>query len=182
MLKNKFSKLHFGLSRLSSVKRNNYKGGTIINVIVGLVFLGLMAAMILWVMKSWGEAGQEYLTGVKKTEIKATTAACQLHLNQVRTTIQMYAMNNDKMPESFDALVEETGDSKIFRCPEPNSPKYSYIPGQSLDSPPENILVYDSQPVHNGMSNVLRVNGSIESLTPEQLKAAIEKTKTHLKK
>ncbi len=182
MLNNKNSQLHVRPLRLHSVKQNNNKGGTIINIIVALVFLGLMAAGILWVMKTTGEAGSEYVQGMVNTQNKASVLKCQMNLQTIYKSIQLFAITSDKLPETFQELVDEVGDSRVFQCSEPNSPKFVYIPGQTLDSPPENILVYEPQPVHNGMSNVLRVNGSVDMFSPGQLQAAIDQTRAHLRK
>ncbi len=168
----KNSKLHIS---------SHYKGGTIINVIVVLVLLGLMAFVILKVMKSVGQAGGEYATGMVNTQNKATLLKCQINLQTIWKDIQIYSISEDKLPDSFEDLSDYSSGSSLFRCPEPNSPKYVYILGQRPDSPPENILVYEPQPVHNGLCNILCVNGNVEMITPEQLQAAVEQTKAHLR-
>ncbi|MHC4116157.1 MAG: hypothetical protein ACYSWO_01490 [Planctomycetota bacterium] len=35
-------------------------GGTIVNIIVALVFFGLLGYGIMWLMKGFGEAGEQY--------------------------------------------------------------------------------------------------------------------------
>ena len=169
-------------NRIISALQCRRHGGTIINVITALIFFGLIAAGILWVIKTAGDMGGEYTTAMVKTQNKATLLKCQQNLYGINQSIQAYGLSNDELPESFDELVEVVGMTQIFQCPEPNSPKYAYIPGQNLDSPPDNILLYEPEPVHGGKGNVLRVNGSIDLLTPEELQAAIEQTKAHLRK
>ncbi|MBN1972683.1 MAG: hypothetical protein JW787_03535 [Sedimentisphaerales bacterium] len=159
-----------------------YRGGTLINIIVAIIFFGLIGYGVLWVIRQTGEAGQEYAQGMVNTTNKATAAACTMNMRTIWTSIQMYSITNDGLPESFAELVSEVGDSRVFQCPEPNSPKYEYIPGQTLNSPGENILLYEPKPVHSGMCNVLRVSGAIELITPEELQAALEQTKAHLRR
>jgi hypothetical protein len=173
---------NFSFGRYESMSRHHNRGGTIINIITAVIFFGLIAAGVLWVIKQTGQAGQQYGQAVVNTQNKATTFVCQHNMRQIWAVIQMDSMSNDKLPDSFDELVNDVGDSRVFKCPEPNSPTYVYIPGQTLDSPPENILLYEPQPVHGGMCNVLKVSGQIESIGQQELQAAIEQTKAHLRK
>ena len=164
-----------------SVLHEKRSGGTIINIITTVIFFGLIAFGVMWVMKQTGEQVEQYSQTMVNVQNKATITACSMNLNTIRKSLQMYAITNDGLPESFDELAREVGNSRVFQCPEPNSPKYSYVPGQTLNSPGENILLYEPKPVHNGMCNILRVNGTIELLTPEELQAALEQTKAHLR-
>jgi hypothetical protein len=168
-------------NRVVSVLHEKRRGGTIANIITAVIFFGLIAAGVLWVIKTAGQMGGEYANDMVTTQNKATTLKCQTNLRAIWQNLQIYALSNDKFPESFDELVDFSGSSKLFQCPEPNSPKYAYIPGQSMDSPGDNIVLYEPEPVHNGSGNALRVNGTIELLTPEELQAALEQTKAHLR-
>lgn len=179
MYKNKKSKIIRNMKKFSYPKRS---GGTIIDIIAVVVVIGLVLGGVMWVMKTAGEAGQEYERGMVNAENKATVLVCTSNMGQIYKILQMYAMTEDELPDSYDALVSEVGDSRVFHCPEPNSPNYEYIPGQTLSSPPDNILLYEPAAVHNGMCNVLRVSGKVELLSPEELQAAIEQTKAHLKR
>jgi hypothetical protein len=173
---------NFQFGRYENLSHYHNRGGTIINIITAIIFFGLIAAGVLWVIKQTGQAGQEYAQGMVNTQNKATTFVCQSNMRQIWAVIQMDSMNNDKLPDSFDELVNDVGDSRVFKCPEPNSPAFAYIPGQTLDSPPDNILLYEPQPVHGGLCNVLRASGKIESISPQELQAALEQTKAHLRK
>lgn len=179
-------------------KRNNYKskylyraslhiravnrnGGTIINIITAVIFFGLIAFGVMWVLKQTGEEVGEYTRGVVNTQKKATTLSCQINLRTIYQNLQIYGIENNEFPSSFKEIEDWSGDSKLFRCPDPNGQEYIYIPGQRLNSPPQNILVYEPEPVHNGGCNVLRVNGMIDLVSPEELQAALKETKAHLK-
>jgi len=159
-----------------SVRRQNCQGGTIINIITLIIFLGLIALGVLWVIKNVGEAGQQYTEAMVNTQNKAMNVTCQMNLRSIGQNIQMYALSNDSFPPSLEALISWSGSTQLFQCPDPDGGKYVYIPGQNNNMPPANILVYEPNPVHNGCCNVLRLNLQIESLSPEQLKQAIEQT------
>jgi len=152
-------------------------GGTIINVITGLILFGLIGFAVYWVIKTTGQAGEQYMTGMVKTQKKATTITCQMNLRSIGQTLQTYAISNESFPADQQELVNFAGyGSKLFHCPDPNGGEYIYIPGQRSDKSTPSILVYESKPVHNGMCNVLLSDGQIVMLSPEELKQAIEAT------
>ncbi len=155
-------------------------GGTITNILIAGIVIVLIGIGVMSLMKQAGETTQEYAEGMVNTTNKASSIACTMNMSQIFQVLQMYSMTEDKLPESYDDLVSEVGMTQVFHCSEPNAPNYTYIPGQTLSSPSDNILLYESVPVHSGRCNVLRVSGRVEMLTPEELQAAIEQTKAHL--
>ena len=156
---------------------NNYKAR---NIIIGLAILALMVYGIMWIAKGTGEAVQEYGQGINNTQSQASNLKCQMNMRTIWQSIQLYSISHDDLPKSFDELVDEVGTIQVFQCSEPNTPRFEYIPGQRLDSPQDNILLYEPAAAHNGKCNVLRVSGIIDQLTIEELQAAIEQTKAHL--
>lgn len=152
------------------------RGGTIINVLVGIIFFGGMAMGIWWIFKQVGDAGQQYTTGMINTTHRASDLKCQTNMRSIWQSMQAYAISNDEFPGSQERLIEYCGYSRLFRCDEPNAPPYVYIPGQRPDMPPTNVLVYEPQPVHEGRSTVLFLGGQIALLKPEELKPAVEAT------
>jgi prepilin-type processing-associated H-X9-DG protein len=159
------------------IPRTRVHGGTIINVITGLIFFGLIGFGVYWVIKTTGQAGEQYATAMVKTHDKAMTITCQMNLRSIHQTLQTYAISNEAFPASQEELVNFAGyGSKLFHCPDPNGSEYIYIPGQRSDESAPAILVYESKPVHNGKCNVLLSDGQIVPLTPEELKQAIEAT------
>jgi archaellum component FlaF (FlaF/FlaG flagellin family) len=167
---------------LLPARRANLPGGTIINIITAIIFFGLIALGVLWVIKNVGEAGQQYTEGMINTQNKAVTVKCQLNMRAIAQNIQIYALSNDSFPPSLEALIEFSGSTQLFQCPDPNGSKYVYIPGQNNNMPPTNILLYETKPVHNGCCNVLRLNRQIELLSPEELQQAVEQTLASLRK
>ena len=157
------------------------RGGTLVNVVTALIFFGLLGFGLWWVIKSIGGAGQQYSEVLIDTKYTATTVKCQTNLRAIGQNLQMYAISNEGFPPSLQALVQWSGNSKLFQCPGADGQKYVYIPGQSPDMSGENVLLYEPKAVHDGRCNVLRLNGQIELLTPEQLQAAVARTRASLR-
>jgi hypothetical protein len=157
-------------------KKETYRGGTIINIVTAVIFFGLIALGVLWVIKNIGQAGRQYTEGMIKTQNKALTVKCQLNLRTIAQNIQMYALSNDSFPPSLETLIEFSGTTQLFQCPDPEGGKYVYIPGQNNNMPSTNILLYEPKPVHDGCCNVLRLNRQIELLRPEEAQQAVKQT------
>lgn len=151
-------------------------GGTVVNVITVLILAGLLGFALLWVIRSVGEAGQQYTEALINTQDKATVLTCQTNLRAIWQNIQVYSVSNGRFPPSAEVLMEFSGNSRLFRCPAPDGGEYVYIPGQNADMFPGNVLLFEREPVHDGRCNVLRLNGQIELLTAEQLKEAVAAT------
>jgi hypothetical protein len=161
---------------LLPIRRSRSHGGTIVNIITFIIFFGLIALGVLWVIKNVGQAGQQYTDGMIKTQNKAVNVSCQMNMRTIGQNLQMYALSNESFPPSLEALISWSGNTQLFQCPDPEGGKYVYIPGQNNNMPPTNILIYEPNPVHNVCCNVLRLNLQIESLSPEQLQQAIKQT------
>jgi hypothetical protein len=159
-----------------SVYRGDLRGGTIVNIITAVIFFGLLALGIWWVIKSLGEAGQQYTETLIETRYAAETVKCQSNLRAIWQNVQMYAVTNGTFPPSIEALKEFSGDSRLFRCPLPDGPEYVYIRGQNGDMSAENVLLYEPKAVHDGKCSVLRLGGRLELLSPEELQAAVATT------
>jgi len=165
--------------RRSVVRRpvRGTRGGTIINLVVGLVFLGLLILGFRWIFQQVGDAGEQYTTGMINTTHRASELKCQTNMRTIYQSIQMYAISNEEFPGSQQQLVEYCGySSRLFRCDEPNAPQYVYIPGQRPNMPGTNVLVYEPEPVHEGRCTVLFLSGQIALLEPEELKMAVQAT------
>jgi len=156
-------------------------GGTVINVIVALIFFGLLAFGILWLIKGFGEVGQQYSDAMVQTKYNAITVKCQTNLRAIGQNIQIYAVSNEGFPPSQEELMEFSGNTQLFRCPAPDGEKYIYISGQNGGMSPANILVYEPKCVHDGRCGVLRLGGQLELLTPEELQQALEQTRASIR-
>jgi hypothetical protein len=156
-------------------------GGTIINIITALIFFGLLAGGVLWLIKGFGDVGKQYNQAMVNATHKAEMVRCQTNLRAIDQNIQMYAISNDGFPPSLEALVQYSGTKQLFHCPDPNGVDYVYIPGQNPDMPPDNVLVYEPKPMHEGRCSVLRLNGELDLLTPDQLQQALERTRATIR-
>jgi hypothetical protein len=180
--KKEFTRVKLARHGFQPARRAGPHGGTIINIITAIIFFGLIALGVLWVIKNVGQAGQQYTEGMIKTQNKAVNVKCQLNMRTIAQNIQIYALSNDSFPPSLEALIEFSGSTQLFQCPDPEGGKYVYIPGQNNSMPPMNILLYETKPVHDGCCNVLRLNRQIELLTPEQVQQAVAQTLAGLRK
>jgi hypothetical protein len=151
-------------------------GGTIINLVFALIVLGLIGWGVWWIIKSFGQAGQQYTQTMVDTKFTAETVKCQTNLRAIAQNIQIYALSNEGFPPSLEDLVKWSGSTKLFKCPSADGGEYIYIPGQNSGMPTSNVLVYESKPVHDGRCNVLRLGGQIELLTAEELKRSVAQT------
>jgi hypothetical protein len=167
--------------RSMSIRRADSNGGTIINIIVAVIFFGLLALGILWIIRSFGELGGQYTEAMVETKYKAVTVKCQTNLRTIGQNIQMYAISNERFPPSLKALVEWSGNTQLFRCPAPDGEEYVYISGQNGSMSPANVLLYEPKPIHDGRCSVLRLGGQIELLTPEELQQAVGRTLASLR-
>jgi len=165
---------------MSNTRRDH--GGRIIDVMAIAIVLVLVGMFIWWVIKSWGQAGQQYTDAMIKTADKATDLTCQSYMQEIFKNLYAYAVSNERFPESQSELTQFIGSTKQFHCPDPNGSQYVYVPGQSGDMSSSNVLLYESKPVHDGKCNVLFLGGQIEQLTPEELKRAADATAARLRR
>lgn len=161
--------------------RNKY-GGTVINIITAVVFFGLLAYGIVWLMKSYGRAGEQYAETMVQAKHDATSVKCQMNLRAIGQNLHMYAVANGTYPESLEELMRFSGNTRLFKCPSPEGEQYKYIAGHGRNSPDSNVVLFEPKPVHDGRAGVLRLGGQVELLTPEELQQAINQTLANLKR
>lgn len=162
-------------------RRGDVDIGKLIGIVIALIILGLFGFGIWWVIKSVGEAGQQYTNVLIDTRHKAMVIQCQTNLQAIWQDLQTYAVSNERFPPSLEALVEWGANPQLLQCQAPDGQRYVYIPGQHGDMPGRNVLVYEPKAVHDGRCSILRLNGQIELLTPEQAQLAVTETRTRLK-
>ncbi len=160
----------------SSMPSRSRRGGTIINILTGVIFFGLLAAGALWVIKTMGDTGRQYTTAMVNTQNKATTLNCQMNFRSVAQCLQTYAIGEESFPDSQEELASFCGSARLLRCPDPCGVDYVYIPGARADMPPTTVLLYEPKPVHEGRCNVLFLDGRIEALTPDALQPLLDAT------
>jgi hypothetical protein len=173
-------KLSFS-QRFISIQRGSVDVGKLIGIIISLIVLGLLGIGIAWIVKSTGEAGSQYTGAMVNTKRRAVALQCQMNLNTIWQNLRMYAIEKQSFPPSLKTLADWGADSQLLRCPAPDGGQYVYIPGQNENMPGQNVLVYEQKAAHDGCCNLLRVNGQIDLLTPEQVKAEVNKTYIRLR-
>ena len=179
-LRSKFSgNIHF--KKPINYHRLHLHGGSIINLLIALIVLGLIGLGIRWIVKNLGQAGQQYTQTMIDTTYTAETVKCQTNMRAIAQNIQIYALGNEGFPSSLEELVQWSGSTQLFKCPSPDAGEYVYIPGQNSSMPPSNVVLYESKPVHDGRCSVLRLGGQIELLTPEELQQALTQTQASLR-
>ena len=121
-----------------------------------------------------------YLETVVGARKLAETVADKVHMRALWTSLNTHAATNGgKLPDDLKAL----GSRALLNAPGADGQPYRYIGGQTTAMPRKNILVYEEKPVHKGRKVlVLRLDGTIELLTPDQLRLALAKTKGRLGK
>ncbi len=157
-------------------------GGTIINVVFALVFFGLLGYGIMWLIKGFGEAGEQYGEVMVQAKHDATSVKCQMNMRAIGQNLQMYAISNGTFPESLEELIDFSGNTRLFKCPSPEGEQYKYISGQGGNASDQNIMLFEPKAVHDGRAGALRLGGQTEMLTPEELEQAVTLTLNSLKR
>ena len=164
-----------------SAQRGSVDVVRLVGIVMLVIVLGLLGFGVWWIIKSVGEAGSQYGEALVDTKRKATALQCQLNLRTIWQNLRIYAIEKESFPPSLKTLVDWGADSQLLRCTAPDGGEYVYIPGQNGNMPGQNVLVYELKAAHDGRCNLLRVNGQIDLLTPEQVQAAVNKTYIRLR-
>lgn len=164
-----------------SAQRGSVDVGRLVGIVIALIVLGLLGFGVWWIIKSVGEAGSQYGEALVDTKRKATALQCQLNLRAIWQNLRMYAVDNESFPPSLEALAQWGVDSQLLHCQAPDGQRYAYIPGQYKDTSGKNVLVYEPNAAHDGRCNLIRLDGQIELLTPDQVQAAVTKTRVRLR-
>jgi hypothetical protein len=126
------------------------------------------------------EPGEGYLETLVRSKKTAETTADKVHMKALSTNLTMHAVMHDGR---FPAALKDLGNAALLKAPGSTGQPYRYIAGQTSAMPRTNVLVYEEKPVHQGgRCLVLRVGGTIDLLTPDQLKQAVAETQKRLGK
>jgi len=173
-------KLSFSQKSISA-QRGSVDVVKLIVIVISLIVLIFLGLGVSWIFKSMGEAGSQYTGAMVNAKRKAVALQCQMNLTTIWQNLRMYAIEKESFPPSLKTLVDWGVDSQLLHCPAPDGQRYAYIPGQYKDTSGKNVLVYEPNAAHDGRCNLLRVDGQIELLTPEQVQAAVTKTRVRLR-
>ena len=173
-------KLSFSQKSISA-QRGSVDVGKLIGIVVSLIVIGLLGFGVWKIIKSMEEAGSQDTGAMVNTTRKAVALQCQMNLNTIWQNLRMYSIEKVGFPPSLKTLADWGDGSKLLRCSAPDGGQYLYIPGQNGNMPGQNVLVYELKAAHEGRCNLLRVNGQVDLLTPEQVQAEVTKTYTRLR-
>lgn len=154
--------------------RRTYQGGSTTDIIFGILVVGLLACGLWWIIKTVGQAGQQYSKALINTSDSAVTMKCQMNLRTIWQNLQIHSISEGQFPDSAQGFKRVCGDLRLMHCPDPNGGDYVYIPPGRLDDEAVRILVYEPNAVHDGQCNALLSNGEIGQIPPEQLKALLK--------
>lgn len=149
------------------------RGGTVTNVVSGIVLLGLLGLGVWWVIKGLGQAGQQYTGAMIQAKDDSTVIKCQMNLRSVWQVLQAHVAAEGAYPETRQDLGDLCGDSRLLRCPDSNGEDYVYLPPRRVDAAAPQIVLYEPKAVHGGRSCVLFSDGRIVLLGPEEVKGAL---------
>jgi hypothetical protein len=151
-----------------------------LTILAILLVFGALMAGAGYVIMNMAESGHQYTRNLMDARDYASDAACEMNLSSIYKSLKIAATSNGGR---FPASLEELGYAgDQLRCPAKNGQQFLYIPGQTELSPAGNVLVYEISPTHEGKCNVLRIDGKINALTPEQVNIAISATRRNLAK
>jgi hypothetical protein len=148
-------------------------GGSVKDVVAVVIFLGLVGLGVWWVIKTMGQAGQQYTKGMVQARENATSVKCQMNMRSVWEMLQTSATVDGAYPQSRQELERLCGNSRLLRCPDPNGAPYVYLPPKRIDEASVQVVLYEPNAVHNGRCSVLLSNGQLGLIRSEELKAAL---------
>jgi hypothetical protein len=154
------------------------KIGVLLTVLGGLVVLG--AIFIPKLIATSRRGLDSYYNPVVETKHIAERTVAQSDLNNVRKALEYWHNVQGGYPNSLEDLVHAAYmKTTSLRPSAPDGQPYVYLPGQTDQSDPTNILVYEPTAVRD-MHNVIRRDLSSEMITPERLVNDLMETKRKL--
>ncbi|MDY6913739.1 MAG: hypothetical protein SVT52_04700 [Planctomycetota bacterium] len=144
-----------------------------------MIIAPLLAVAIIAVLYFSG-GPKSYVKTVVKSKDTAAVAVESINLAGIYRALRQYAAVNDgKFPASTDELIRETGlPRKLFS---PDGPGLSYIPAQNEKMPGSNVLLHETEPGPDDKCQLLRLDGRIELLSPQEVRAEVDRTQKALR-
>lgn len=154
--------------------------------LAGVLLLVLLAVGIITLLYfgKWGS--KSYVETTLDAREHASEVTAGVNLSSVYRSLQIYALGHDgKYPETPEELMIEANLPKGY-VQLPSKPDQEsltvYIGGQGESMPASNILIYESVLDGDGMCTVLRVDGTVERFSAEQVQVAVAETRGYIAK
>jgi prepilin-type processing-associated H-X9-DG protein len=115
---------------------------------------------------------------------------CAANMRGIGSAMYIHAEDHNTFGSEFETHIKENNAiPEMFVCPSTDCEagnlycSYEYIAGQSLNSEPTNVLVYEKRDNHREGGNVLFVDGHVAFIKPyNEVERLVEETKERLKK
>ena len=114
----------------------------------------------------------DYVGAVMGAYKQRHATVCVTNLHNLGEALVIYAATHKgKFPASLDDLVKQrmVPNNSMLKCPSSDGKPYVYTPPKTVHAPPATIIARDADPVHRGKVNVLRLDGSVQPLSPEEV-------------
>ena len=148
-----------------------------VGILMLLVVISIIAILYFARMGKDGKSYVERTIGSKKQAENVVAAA---NLAAIHRSLQAYAMGYDgEYPATAKdfAYAISLPNNYLKRPDKPDRPYVMvYVPGQSENSPRNNVLLYEEQPRPDGTHQVLLLNGQVGLVTTDQLNTALAET------
>ena len=149
---------------------------------IGLLLAGIAAVVvaIAWGIHAYKPkpGSKTYLDGVFGAKHMAESTVSMNNLRLIRDALERYREGFGEYPPYLKDLLDNgLIPSPALYTPDRQKQAYKYIRGQDPEMPGDNILVYEEKPIHRDKCNVLRLDGRLGRLTPEELEKAVEATR-----
>jgi len=164
------------------IRRCDYsraRGAALLLVLLLAVAIGL----IVYFART-GKDGKSYVEQTIETKKRAKRVVTAVDLSSIyKSMLVVASMNDGKFPQTPEELVRQA-DIPSGYVWIPSRPfedhLMTYVGGQDQTMPQSNILMYQSVVGDDGRSLVLYLDGRIERLTPQQVRAGLDRTQEYL--
>lgn len=151
---------------------------------MGVGLLVVLLAVAIGLILLFGQLGDKsHVETALDARKKAIKTVERVNLATVfRALLQYAAMNEDQYPPSVAELTGKCAVSAdALASEETGGVGLVYLPGQNRRMAKTNILAYQISAVDEEQIDVLRLDGRVETLSPDQLEAALYETREALR-
>ena len=148
-----------------------------------VVLLAILIVAIIYFVP-FGKGKKSYVETVIDARQTAKDTVTSAELANLHKELLVYLMaNDDKFPPTKTDIMRASQIArKYLRQRDPNSPRFfNYIGGQDTSMPALNVLIWEERPGSDEACHVLRINGQVDFLPPDEIDLAIDATEDTIK-